>query len=203
MNRDLFIATGNVHKFREFLQLECLFPTGFRLRSAQDAGGMPDVEENAGSFVGNARIKARALRSIAPSLAWVLADDSGLCVDALDGAPGIQSARYAGPEGDSAKNLAKLLADLSREPDGLRRAHFICVLVALDPNGREFVTEGRCHGHLLHAPVGTAGFGYDPIFVPDGHMQTFAQMGEAVKNPISHRGLAWKHLAEKLRVTSR
>jgi len=121
----------------------------------------------------------------------VLADDSGVCVDALDGAPGVESAYYAGPQGDSAANLAKLVETLRDVPDGKRSAHFTCVLVLIDAAGQEQVFEGRCDGHLLREPRGGAGFGYDPLFVPAGHEKSLAEIDEASKNHLSHRGKAW------------
>ena len=122
---------------------------------------------------------------------WVLADDSGLCVDALGGAPGVESAYYAGPQGDSAANLAKLVQTMRDVPEEKRGAHFVCVLVLIDEAGREHVFEGRCDGSLLREPRGGAGFGYDPLFVPDGHKKSLAEIGEALKNQLSHRGRAW------------
>jgi XTP/dITP diphosphohydrolase len=119
-----------------------------------------------------------------------LADDSGLCVDALDGAPGVESAYYAGPQGDSAANLAKLVQTMRDVPADKRGAHFVCVLVLIDGAGQERVFEGRCDGHLLREPRGGAGFGYDPLFVPKGEQRSMAEMAEPEKNAISHRGRA-------------
>ena len=157
---------------------------------------MPAVVEDAGTFAGNARKKAQALRTRLPAEAWALADDSGLCVDALNGAPGVESAYYAGPQGDGAANLAKLIRVLDEVPEPHRTAHFRCVLVALGPGDVEHLFVGVCSGHLLRAPRGGQGFGYDPIFVPHGHQRSFAEMSEAEKNIISHRALAWARLAE-------
>ena len=130
--------------------------------------------------------------------AWVLADDSGVCVDALDGAPGVESAYYAGPQHDSAANLQKLVDVMRDVPEGRRAASFNCVLVLLGPGGVEQVCVGRCEGVLCREPVGGAGFGYDPIFVPEGFDRTYAQLSAAEKNKISHRGRAWLILAEWL-----
>ena len=160
---------------------------------------MPEVIEDTGTFVGNARKKARALLARLPAPAWVLADDSGLCVDALGGAPGVDSAYYAGSPGDPAANLRKLVEVLSHTPPPKRDAHFTCVLVLVGSDGSEAVFEGRCEGTLQTAPAGGAGFGYDPLFVPAGHRLTFAEMDESEKNRISHRALAWKALADHLR----
>jgi len=187
----LYLASGNTHKVQEFQALADASGQGIEIISAKSIGGMPPVVEDAGTFVGNATKKARALKALLSAEAWVLADDSGLCVEALGGAPGVESAYYAGPEGDSAANLAKLVQTMREVPDNHRSAHFICVLVLIDGAGREHVFEGRCDGRLLREPCGGAGFGYDPLFVPNGHEKSLAEMGEALKNQLSHRGRAW------------
>jgi len=186
----LYLASGNAHKVQEFQALADASGRGIEIISAKSAGGMPHVVEDAGTFIGNATKKARALKAILPPDAWVLADDSGLCVDALDGAPGVESAYYAGPQGDSAANLAKLVQTMRDVPDDRRAAHFVCVLVLIAGAGREQVFEGRCDGSLLHEPRGGAGFGYDPLFVPAGKSLSTAQMSEPQKNALSHRGRA-------------
>ena len=199
----LYFASGNAHKAGELQTLAddsaASRGLGWKIVSAKETGGMPPVVEDAGTFVGNARKKARALKERLPADAWALADDSGLCVDALDGGPGVESAYYAGPEGDGAANLRKLEAVMSDVPADRRGAHFICVLVVLGPAGAERVFEGRCEGRLLDAPEGGAGFGYDPLFVPRGYADSFAQLGDAVKAKISHRARAWELLAEDLK----
>ncbi|PTX99111.1 non-canonical purine NTP pyrophosphatase [Opitutus sp. ER46] len=187
----IHFASGNAHKVAELQLLADAAHAPVRIVSARDVGGMPPVVEDAGTFVGNARKKALALRAKLPADAWTLADDSGLCVDALDGGPGVESAYYAGPQGDSAANLAKLVTVMRDVPPERRRAHFTCVLLLAGPDGRELMCEGRCEGRLLVAPRGGQGFGYDPLFVPDGHEQSFAELGETVKNVISHRARAW------------
>ncbi len=154
-------------------------------------GGMPAVLEDTGTFLGNARKKAEALRPILPVGGWALADDSGLCVDALGGAPGVESAYYAGPQGDPTANLAKLVAAMRGVPDARRGAEFVCVLLLAGPGGLEQSFEGRCRGVLAREPRGSGGFGYDPLFVPEGHAGTLAEMAPGEKNRISHRGLAW------------
>lgn len=191
----LYLASGNAHKVAEFQALADASGRAIEIVSAKAVGGMPPVVEDAGTFVGNATKKAKALKAILPADAWVLADDSGLCVDALGGAPGVESAYYAGPQGDSAANLAKLVEVMRVVPEGQRAAHFVCVLVLIDGRGRERVFEGRVHGRLARDPRGGAGFGYDPLFVPDGHEKSLAELGEALKNEISHRGRAWERLA--------
>jgi XTP/dITP diphosphohydrolase len=187
----LYLASGNAHKVAEFQALADASQLTMEVVSAKAVGGMPPVEEDTGTFVGNARKKAQALQAILPARSWVLADDSGLCVDALGGAPGVESAYYAGPQGDSAANLAKLVEVMRDVPEEKRGAYFICVLVLIDGDGREHVFEGRCVGRLLDKPRGGAGFGYDPVFVPSGHEKSLAEMSEASKNELSHRGKAW------------
>lgn len=195
----LYLASGNTHKVAELQALATASALPVEIFSAKAVGGMPPVEEDTGTFVGNARKKAAALRTRLPENAWALADDSGVCVDALGGEPGVESAYYAGPQGDAAANLAKLVAAMQDVPDERRGAQFVCVLLLLGPSGEEQVFEGRCTGRLLHAPQGGAGFGYDPIFMPDGQSESYAQLGDAVKNTLSHRAQAWAKLAEWLR----
>ena len=193
------LASGNPHKAQELQALAAAAALDVTIVAAAAAGGMPRVHEDAGTFVGNARKKAAALRARLGPDAWVLADDSGLCVEALGGAPGVESAYFAGPAGDDAANLAKLRAVLRDVPDGRRGAYYVCVLLALGPGGAEQVFEGVCHGRLLREPRGAAGFGYDPLFVPVGRAETFAEMSEPEKNRLSHRGHAWTRFAEWLR----
>ena len=195
----LYFASGNPHKAAELQSLAAATGTAVEIVSARAVGGMPAVNEDAGTFVGNARKKLAALRPRIAAGAWALADDSGLCVDALGGAPGVESAYYAGPQGDGAANLAKLIAVLRDVPESQRTAHFMCVLVVSGPDGEEQVFEGACTGTLRREPEGGAGFGYDPLFVPTGHHETFAALGDAVKNRISHRAHAWQKLATWLR----
>ncbi|CAM3118803.1 RdgB/HAM1 family non-canonical purine NTP pyrophosphatase [Rariglobus hedericola] len=164
--------------------------------SAKEVGGMPAVVEDTGTFIGNARKKALALKAMLPADAWVLADDSGLCVDALSGAPGVESAYYAGPQGDSAANLTKLVEVMKGVPIDNRGAHFICILLLAGPQNVEHVIEGRCEGRLLSKPEGGAGFGYDPLFVPQGYEESFSRLGDEAKNIISHRARAWAGLTE-------
>jgi XTP/dITP diphosphohydrolase len=190
----LYLASGNAHKVQEFQALADTSGLELEIVSAKSVGGMPSVVEDAGTFVGNANKKARALKAILPTDAWVLADDSGLCVDALDGAPGVESAYYGGPQSDSAANLAKLVRTMRDVPLEKRAAHFVCVLVLIDGAGQERIFEGRCDGHLLREPRGGAGFGYDPLFVPRGHEKSLAEIDEASKNQLSHRGRAWAEL---------
>ena len=184
----IHLASGNAHKVQEFQRLADASGLGLRFVPANP---MPEVVEDTGTFVGNARKKAQALQALLPADAWVLADDSGVCVEALDGAPGVESAYYAGPEHDSAANLRKLTEVMRPVPAGNRGACFLCVLLLRGPGGVEQVFEGRCEGVLAVEPAGGKGFGYDPLFVPTGFACTYAQLDEATKNKISHRGRAW------------
>jgi XTP/dITP diphosphohydrolase len=197
--RRIHLATGNAHKVEEFQRLADGSGLPLEIMAARP---MPDVVEDTGTFTGNARKKARALQAVLPPDAWVLADDSGVCVEALGGLPGVESAYYAGPQHDAAANLAKLAAVMRDVPEGRRGAAFVCVLVLRGPGGVEFSCEGRCAGVLGREPRGGAGFGYDPLFIPAGYDRTYAELGEAEKNKISHRGRAWLILAEWLRTAT-
>ena len=199
----LFLASGNAHKVAELQALADATKLPIEIISARAVGGMPEVAEDTGTFVGNARKKALALRAKLPADAWVLADDSGVCVDALGGGPGVESAYYAGPEHDAAANLAKLVAVMREVPDGKRGGHFLCALLVAGPGGAEHVFEGVCGGELRREQRGGEGFGYDPIFVPTGYTQTYAELGDAVKNTISHRARAWAKLAEWIKDVAR
>jgi XTP/dITP diphosphohydrolase len=193
--RKLILASGNAGKLREFREI--LAPQGFEL-IAQGELGIPDPDETGLSFVENALLKARhaSERSGLPALA----DDSGLCVDALGGAPGLYSARYAGAHGDHPANIAKLLAELANRDDSGRSAFFISV-IALIRHPRDpapLIAEGRWHGHILHAPRGNGGFGYDPVFLDPDSGLAAAELEPAHKHRISHRGRAVAELLKTL-----
>jgi XTP/dITP diphosphohydrolase len=192
----IHLATGNPHKVQELQRLANASGLAVQILPAPS---MPEVVEDAGTFVGNARKKAGALQTLLPPDAWVLADDSGVCVEALGGAPGVESAYYAGPQHDAAANLLKLTVAMRDIPEGKRAAFFRCVLVLRGPGGIERLFEGRCDGVLAREPAGGAGFGYDPLFIPAGYDCTYAQLPEEEKNKISHRGRAWSALAGYLR----
>jgi len=184
----LVLASGNAGKLAELRDL--LAGSGVEL-IAQSELGIGDAEETGSTFVENAILKARHAARASGMAA--LADDSGLCVDALGGAPGLYSARYAGVHGDNAANNAKLLRELDGVPDAQRAAHFTCVLALLrradDPD--PIIATGRWPGRVLHAPRGEHGFGYDPVFLPDdGGGLGSAELEPALKNRISHRGQA-------------
>lgn len=195
----IILASGNAHKVAEFRHLAQTSGLPLTIDSAKAVGGMPAVAEDAGTFAGNAGKKARALAVHLPPNTWALADDSGLCVDHLEGAPGVESAYYAGPHGDAAANLAKLVDVMQAVPEEQRGAHFVCVLFLVGPDGGEKLFEGRCDGRLLRTPRGGSGFGYDPLFVPAGRTETFAELADEEKNRLSHRARAWAQLVEWVR----
>jgi XTP/dITP diphosphohydrolase len=195
----IHLASGNRHKAQEMQRLADETPDSSRLGlRIIPAEKMPAVDEDTGTFVGNARKKAMALQALLPADAWVLADDSGVCVDALGGMPGVESAYYAGPQGDPAANLRKLTEVMRGVPAGRRAARFVCVLLLRGPGGAEQIFEGRCEGVLGPEPRGGKGFGYDPLFIPEGFACTYAELEESAKNAISHRGRAWAQLARWL-----
>ena len=183
----LLIATRNRGKIREIERL--LAQPGLVLRGLDEFLEVPEVEETATTFVGNAQLKAQAYAQ-ATGL-WALADDSGLEVAALNGAPGVYAARYGGPGLDDAGRVQYLLQQLDGVPAEQWQARFVCTMALANPAGDiVFTGTGTCEGHLINTPRGTNGFGYDPIFVPQGHTQTFAELPAAVKNDISHRAQA-------------
>lgn len=192
----LYLASGNAHKAQELQLLAQTTTPSVSVESARAVGGMPKVVEDSGTFEGNAYKKARALKPLLPPEGWALADDSGICVDALGGAPGVESAYFAGPHSDDAANLAKLVHVMRGVPNAQRGAHYVCVLVLIAPNGNEYEFRGECRGHLLTEPVGSGGFGYDPLFVPNGFTQTFGQLSEMTKQTHSHRARAWQAVAK-------
>lgn len=195
--RRLVIATHNRGKLKEMAAL--LAPHGFDCVSAGDLS-LPEPEETGGSFAANAELKARAAAAAGGHMA--LADDSGLCVEALDGRPGIHSARWADPEsgpvGGGGRDFRRAMARINRELGASkdRRAYFVSVLALAWPDGRVKSFEGRVHGTLVWPPRGDRGFGYDPMFMPDGRKETFGEMDPALKHSISHRAAAFRKLAE-------
>lgn len=186
--KNIVLATGNTHKVAEFAKLLNGLP--WAVNSAATCGGMPEVVEDGDSFAANAQIKADALRRLAPSGAYVLADDSGLEVDALDGAPGIYSARYAGADAGDRENVDRLLHALNNVAPGQRSARFRCVLCLVTPLGEAVFYEGDCEGRISESPRGKSGFGYDPVFIPAGFTESFAELGDAIKSRLSHRARA-------------
>ena len=186
----LVVATGNAHKLEEIAQIF----TQYHVVSQKQMGFDEDVEETGVTFAENALIKARAAAKALNML--TLADDSGLCVDALNGAPGVYSARYCGRHGDDAANRVLLLKNLQNESN--RRAYFACAVALVYPDGREIVAEGKTHGEILHAECGNGGFGYDSLFFNDDLQKSFGEATAEEKNSVSHRYRALQALLGKL-----
>ncbi|MFI0988268.1 XTP/dITP diphosphatase [Streptomyces exfoliatus] len=193
----LVLATRNAGKITELHAILADAGLDLELVGADAFPEIPDVKETGVTFAENALLKAHALAQ-ATGLPAV-ADDSGLCVDVLNGAPGIFSARWAGTHGDDRANLNLLLAQLSDIADEHRGAHFACAAALALPDGTERVVEGRLEGTLRHTPTGTNGFGYDPILQPKDHEVTCAELTPQEKNAISHRGKAFRALAPVVR----
>ena len=190
----IIAATGNKGKAAE---IEKIFSAlGFDVVTMREAGIDSEPEENGKTFEENALIKARAAHEIA-SDAYIIADDSGLCVDALDGAPGIYSARYAGEGATDAEKINKLLSELGGKID--RAAHFETAVALITPSGEEITAHGEVHGRILTVPEDDNGFGYDPVFYCDEIGKTFAIASDDEKNAVSHRGRALRALYEKIK----
>ena len=188
----LVVATHNRGKLGEIVAL--LAPFGVAVSAAADHG-LPEPEETGASFAANAELKALAAATGASLPA--LADDSGLAVAGLDGAPGIYSARWAGPDKDFAAAMERVRLELARRGTPDRRAAFVCALALAWPDGHVESVEGRIDGTLVFPPRGDKGFGYDPIFVPDGYSETFGELDGAVKHEISHRARAFRQLVRR------
>ena len=198
MQTTLVIATGNAGKVQEFRKI--LGDAEFEFKTLKDIGFTAEIVEDGATFAANAELKARAVATylLQQGLDWpVLADDSGLEVKALGGAPGIYTARFAGVGATDLANYSKLLTDIATATD--RSARFYCALCWLKPSdaclpGAAKLFAGTCEGAILHAPQGTEGFGYDPVFVPNGYHKSFGEMTHDEKKALSHRGEAIKHL---------
>jgi len=186
MKKKLLIASRNQKKKKELQQI--LSDLNFELLTLDDLPPLPEVEEDGMTFAENARKKAVTVARQTGLL--TLADDSGLSVDALQGAPGVFSARYSGPGANDEKNNQKLLLALEDIPDTDRTARFVCVIALASPDGQVQTVEGSCEGRIDHILKGSAGFGYDPLFIPEGFEMSFAQLEPSIKNTISHRGKA-------------
>ena len=199
--KTVVIASNNAHKIDEIRA--ALDFEGWEFASLKEAGVASDPEENAETFEGNARIKARAAHEVSGRA--VLADDSGLEVDALQGEPGVRSARYAGVHGDDAANNRKLLEKLAGIPDAERTARFVCALVFVDEDGTELTARGTVEGRIGYEEKGTEGFGYDPLFLPDdfGGSRTFAEVSQSEKTAISHRGRALNDIKAQIEAQMR
>lgn len=194
--KTVVIASNNAHKAEEIAQA-LPFP-GWEFKTLRQMGVESDPIEDAETFLGNARIKAQAARAACGDCA-VIADDSGLEVDALNGAPGVHSARFAGEPTDDAHNNAKLLAELADVPEKLRTARFVCTLVLIDEDGTEVDARGTIEGRIGFEARGDQGFGYDPLFYPDElDGLSLAEVASEQKNAISHRGNALRQLKAKL-----
>ena len=186
------LATHNPGKLREMGEI--LKDFGIEVVSPRDLGITVDVEETGTTFAENALLKAKAICKEANLPA--IADDSGLCVDALNGAPGVYSARYGGEGLDDKGRYMLLLSSLRGAPT--RAAHFACAVACAFPNGDTLTAEGRCDGSIAYAPLGEGGFGYDPVFLLPGSGKTFGQLTQEEKSGVSHRGRALKEFAGKL-----
>lgn len=193
---ELLIATKNVGKIKELEEL--LADTPVRLRSLNDFAGVIEPEETGAAFSENAILKARSYARQTGLLA--LGDDSGLEVEALGGAPGVFSARYAGAGATDAERIEKLLREIKNTNDANRRARFVCAMAIADAAGEiQYVAEGVCGGTIALAATGAGGFGYDPVFTPDGFPETFGMLSNNIKQQISHRARASRKIIQYLR----
>ena len=194
--RELVLASRNAKKAVEMQRILAQAGLEIQVRSVAEFDGVPEVAETGATFEANALLKARAV--LAATGLPAVADDSGICVDELNGMPGILSARWAGRHGDDDANLQLLLDQLADTPDERLGAQFRCVIALVTPDGTEHVVDGEMRGQLIRDRRGSNGFGYDPIFVPDGFTQTSAELSAAEKDAISHRGKALRALVPLL-----
>ena len=194
--KQFFVATTNEGKLKEFQEI--FRELNIEIKSLfEHFPEADDVEETGTTFAENAVLKAETYSQ--QFQVPVLADDSGLTVDALNGEPGVYSARYARLEKNDQKNLEKVLEKLKDVPKEKRTAAFVCTIAFAEPGEETIVVEGKCQGIIAKEPKGTEGFGYDPIFIPDGYDETLAQLGAHIKNKISHRRRALDKIVEKLK----
>jgi XTP/dITP diphosphohydrolase len=193
MLKKLIFASHNKGKIKEIKEL--LAPLNIAVKTSDDIE-IPDVEETGTTFAENSLLKSSAIAKIT-GIACI-ADDSGLCVDALNGAPGVYSARYA-PNRDFDKGMEKLLTEMKESSNKSRSAHFSCVISLAYPDGKYEIFEGRVDGHIAEKKQGNGGFGYDPLFIPDGFDKSFAELGSEIKNNISHRARAMQKLLAYLK----
>ena len=199
--RKLVLATQNSGKIKEFERLLAEFASDIQVLGLRDFPDMPDIPETGESFIENSLLKARGISKFTNLPA--LADDSGLCIDYLNGDPGIYSARWSGVHGDDAANISKVLLQLEGVSLDDRSAHFKCEVALVFPDGhkhqgREFTESGKLSGVITLSPRGTAGFGYDPIFQPDGAELTLGEFAHGEKDKISHRGIAMRAIAPRI-----
>jgi XTP/dITP diphosphohydrolase len=196
LTSELLVATNNAGKVRELAR--ALEDLPLRLRLLRDFAEVVEPEETGETFADNAALKA--LYYSAHARVLTLSDDSGLVVDALGGAPGVRSARYMGPDATYSERMTRLLEEIDATGDRERRARFVCVIAVAEPLTGELITfEGSCEGRIAREPRGTGGFGYDPVFIPEGHAQTFGELPDEIKQTISHRALAVRQAARHLR----
>ena len=196
--KTIYLASGNAHKLNELQTALDKADLSIRVAGPSEIGGMPGVEETGSTFEANAFLKAEGLRAVGPPEGWFLADDSGIEIDALDGRPGVISARYAGLDCDDEANNDKVIEEMKGVPERERSCRFRCVL-ALVGEGVEETFSGACGGTLLFERRGTGGFGYDPLFLPDESESTFAEISLEEKAKISHRARALAKLVSWLR----
>lgn len=195
---ELWLATTNKGKLNELKVLFGKHLPQLNLKTLSDLPTYTAPPENGKSFLENARIKARSLKALKPE-SWVLAEDSGLEVEALNGLPGIHSARYAGEKASDSENVSKLLKMLQIKGALNRNAQFICHMLILSPSGEEWSFVGAMKGSIAKTPAGNLGFGYDPVFIPEGQSQSLAQLGPGYKNQHSHRSQAALQFIEKFK----
>ncbi|MDP6442534.1 MAG: non-canonical purine NTP pyrophosphatase [Pirellulaceae bacterium] len=195
MSKLLVLGTNNRKKGIELREL--LTPCGFQLQTLADIGGAIDVDETGSSFRENAELKAS--QQARHLICWVLGEDSGICVDALGGRPGIYSARYSGDQATDESNNRLLLEELNDTPKSRRTAHYVCHAALADPRGVVRANaEASCRGRIRRAPVGDAGFGYDPLFEVVEYHRTFGQLGDTVKSMLSHRSRTIRLMAPQI-----
>ncbi len=197
----LCLASNNAHKVEEFRQILASTQIPWEILPIKDVAPGLTWDETGTTFEENAAIKAKALRKYTKE--WILADDSGLCVPRLGGAPGVYSSSYGGTEGDSQKNNQRLLSEITTFQGHDLKAYFTCTLYLLSPADEVFIFTGELHGQLTTSPSGGLGFGYDPLFIPEGSNVTLAELTPEQKNQISHRGRAAKKLTDFLKVKMR
>ena len=199
--RKLVLATQNNGKIKEFERLLAEFVSDVQVLGLRDFPDMPDIAETGESFIENSLLKARGICEF--TQLPTLADDSGLCIDYLNGDPGIYSARWSGVHGDDAANISKVLLQLEGVPQSERSAQFVCEVALVFPvghlhQGRELIESGKLSGFITLSPRGTAGFGYDPIFQPVGSERTLGEFAHGEKDKISHRGIAMRAIAPRI-----
>ena len=195
MTKQFVLASRNQKKIREMRDILARYIDGIEILSLDDIGFYREIVEDGSTFEENSKIKAETVARLGYA---AIADDSGLCVDALDGAPGVYSARYSGEDADDQKNNKKLLLALDGVPDEMRGARFVAVITCVFPDGRTVSARGEVQGRILTEEHGADGFGYDPLFYYEPYGKTFAEMSSAEKNEISHRGAALREFAVRL-----